>query len=1215
MIRAVVAGVAVLHAVTIDPEGSLKPLANLRPGKRGDLEGRQVQHLDCHPMESHRATVATASANGKVTLFEVGSKHKREPMAGGHSGKATRVKWHLESPSLLASGGDDGCVMLWDTRTESTSRGWAPAPRMARLRDMAWAPTGTRQVLAAAWGDGVVSVLDLRSSRPLWQFQSHMGPCQAVAWHPTWSGVLASGGRDSVIRLWDVCRDGGGGLDSLASAAVDGALPAPAPAAAASAANGRTADGFSGAVSRWATSWSSPHRRSQSAAVPSAGAVHAATVGGGGLPAASSSTRLAGTAAEARSVAQPFRLGALRGHEPVGCIRWRPGAPLHIAASSLGVHPMVSVWDVARPGVPVARFDRMQSQLVVADAVWVPRDDLHATVEQEEEEEVEAGGRRPAHAAAAARGGAVSPPGSRTGLMGSCAMLIATTSGRVMIRPTTAVARPCDGVASSGLALSPTAVSAFSKSIRRADLWPHPSVRFVDMAHPAGLPLQTLADKPFLVPGARSRAAASPHAASTSTAAPGTLVKASRRPVRVVSGLRQLTMGLAQPPPRAAFAPELVFRQLALGYRLEGWTRGELCEHNARVASDVGAAEAALVWRAVGALLPPRERPRPDAPAAPAAAPPQAAEVVAVVGLAGAPGRADLWESEALPGGGADPGALADAASLALAPLASARSASQVTEGAALWSLDGLVEAMGGGAGAGGGTREDDGEWSSVASDDAGRSPMAASGPWGLLEEEAAAPAGAASRAGAATAAGSHATERAAAATALGFGIGDPSPARSARSPVPPRGAEWDGRSEARSRAGGGAAAAAASVTSAADAHAGQANARAARRSAEAVPSLSPRSRGAVARPVAASTTGDVPSPAARRSASQHRERDTRVALRQLRHRLVSRVLDHCSERGDVQLCVTLVRVLGRSARRIAGRRRLERWADGYVDTLHRLKLWGPASTILARSTLPSLYKQTTTMTRVNVSCARCRDGMTAPLQPPRLQLPSDDLSSDDEGAIRPGTARAAAGAGGPHAAGAPPPPEPGSSTAIARPSCDNCRRVAPLCAVCEQPVSGLFVWCQCCGHGGHLEHMQEWFATTSTLCPTGCGHACDLRPLLGYAGAAGPGAGGPAVVPAAAPLSPGGPGEDARADRAARAASVSSASGSLRRGSVAPASPFLVPEVVGRASTGPSTVRSVMDAPARGSPRLYPAEHGMSNASLAQAFALGEDEATSLFM
>ncbi len=264
------------------------------------------------------------------------------------------------------------------------------------------------------------------------------------------------------------------------------------------------------------------------------------------------------------------------------------------------------------------------------------------------------------------------------------------------------------------------------------------------------------------------------------------------------------------------------------------------------------------------------------------------------------------------------------------------------------------------------------------------------------------------------------------------------------------------------------------------------------------------------------------------RSLAAIESRDARKAMRLLRHRLVRRVFAHCTEAGDVQMCVSLVRVLGQSARRAAGERRLSRWVDCYADLLHQQRLWAPASTILARSNLQAMQQEATKHTTIHVSCSRCKAEMVTPVQPPAVSLPAEALSSDDDddddGADgrRAGFAAASRAAEGVVArgAGTAPPaddagwqaqqagaaaPLPGAEghprssgrTEVALPVCERCKRTAPICSLCQMPVSGLFVWCQGCGHGGHLEHMQEWFASSSTVCPAGCGHACNLRPLV----------------------------------------------------------------------------------------------------------------------
>jgi len=54
--------------------------------------------------------------------------------------------------------------------------------------------------------------------------------------------------------------------------------------------------------------------------------------------------------------------------------------------------------------------------------------------------------------------------------------------------------------------------------------------------------------------------------------------------------------------------------------------------------------------------------------------------------------------------------------------------------------------------------------------------------------------------------------------------------------------------------------------------------------------------------------------------------------------------------------------------------------------------------------------------------------------------------------------------------------------------------KVSWLVSACasHQTVRGLFIWCQGCGHGGHVGHMQAWFAT-SAQCPAACGHLCTV--------------------------------------------------------------------------------------------------------------------------
>jgi hypothetical protein len=48
-------------------------------------------------------------------------------------------------------------------------------------------------------------------------------------------------------------------------------------------------------------------------------------------------------------------------------------------------------------------------------------------------------------------------------------------------------------------------------------------------------------------------------------------------------------------------------------------------------------------------------------------------------------------------------------------------------------------------------------------------------------------------------------------------------------------------------------------------------------------------------------------------------------------------------------------------------------------------------------------------------------------------------------------------------------------------------------CSVCQTRVTTIGIHCPDCGHGGHVEHLKDWFAANLD-CPTGCGCICGTR-------------------------------------------------------------------------------------------------------------------------
>ncbi|XP_072444373.1 GATOR2 complex protein WDR24-like [Chiloscyllium punctatum] len=144
------------------------------------------------------------------------------------------------------------------------------------------------------------------------------------------------------------------------------------------------------------------------------------------------------------------------------------------------------------------------------------------------------------------------------------------------------------------------------------------------------------------------------------------------------------------------------------------------------------------------------------------------------------------------------------------------------------------------------------------------------------------------------------------------------------------------------------------------------------------------------------------------------------------------------AEQGDVQMAISVLIVLGDRIKKEIDEQTQEHWYTSYIDLLQRFQLWNVANEVIKLSTCRSITCLNQASTTLHVNCNNCKRPMNT------------------RGWM-----------------------------------CERCRRGASICAVCHHAVKGLFVWCQGCTHGGHLQHLMDWFQF-HTHCPTGCGHLCE---------------------------------------------------------------------------------------------------------------------------
>lgn len=157
-------------------------------------------------------------------------------------------------------------------------------------------------------------------------------------------------------------------------------------------------------------------------------------------------------------------------------------------------------------------------------------------------------------------------------------------------------------------------------------------------------------------------------------------------------------------------------------------------------------------------------------------------------------------------------------------------------------------------------------------------------------------------------------------------------------------------------------------------------------------------------------------------------------------HDILSDGLQHQVDIGDVQTAVCILIALGEHRVNLTHDDIThEAWFLSYVELLQRHQLWSEATEIINLSWLYSVRELNQQSTALHTNCGECGRPM-----------------NNTAGWL-----------------------------------CSRCKSArASDCAVCNCPVRGMYAWCQGCAHGGHLEHMRQWFGDHAK-CPK-CGHLCE---------------------------------------------------------------------------------------------------------------------------
>ncbi|MGP3978200.1 nSTAND1 domain-containing NTPase [Streptomyces sp. 8N114] len=147
--------------------------------------------------------LATGGDNGDLVLWDVEKRAKAATLRG-HD-EAVRSVAFSPDGHRAASGGADGTVRLWDVE-DRTSRDTLTESE-GPVNAVAFSPDG--RTVSAVGNDGAVRIWSAGPStatgKRLATLKGHTGPLDTVAFSPD-GDHLATAGRDNAVRLWDVRR-------------------------------------------------------------------------------------------------------------------------------------------------------------------------------------------------------------------------------------------------------------------------------------------------------------------------------------------------------------------------------------------------------------------------------------------------------------------------------------------------------------------------------------------------------------------------------------------------------------------------------------------------------------------------------------------------------------------------------------------------------------------------------------------------------------------------------------------------------------------------------------------------------------------------------------------------------------------------------------------------------------------------------------------------
>ncbi|KAK3874053.1 hypothetical protein Pcinc_020977 [Petrolisthes cinctipes] len=161
----------------------------------------RTSHAPCTGLTSNGDQIASVGEDGKLVIINPGQERPVRTMESV-GGCSVYTAVYVRANEIL-TGSLQGYLRLWDIRAPQPTKATLHSLDQVGVYDLAVHPT--QQHLVAAGGeDGALAIWDLRNTtQPFTIIAAHNGPMSEVSFHPGAPDHLFTGGLDGQLLHWD----------------------------------------------------------------------------------------------------------------------------------------------------------------------------------------------------------------------------------------------------------------------------------------------------------------------------------------------------------------------------------------------------------------------------------------------------------------------------------------------------------------------------------------------------------------------------------------------------------------------------------------------------------------------------------------------------------------------------------------------------------------------------------------------------------------------------------------------------------------------------------------------------------------------------------------------------------------------------------------------------------------------------------------------------